>query len=308
MKKRLLSIVLTLVTIVTLVPAASFAAVTDVPGGYTKVEYIESEGSSHIDTEWASSGATGSYAYEIEYAASAQMQAANKVLCGSNGSSTRAGCINFRSAGHTSVAFGSTTGQNAKSRWTTTTDKTKVKIEVNLTSNTWNILKDGAALAEYSTGSISGKPVNSNTMYVFRNNNGSGGDYDSIAKVYSLKIWQDGVLVRDFVPCIENGTGTAGLYDLVNEKFHAAAGSAQIYGPEGAPETTVKFTTPSDVELTVSKGFAVGYAEQEVDGKTMTVMEKTSAVTESNITTHTYTLPVGNYRFLSMSKDGPDND
>ncbi|MBQ1241728.1 MAG: hypothetical protein IIX99_00825, partial [Oscillospiraceae bacterium] len=47
---------------------------------------------------------------------------------------------------------------------------------------------------------------------------------------------------------------------------------------------------------------------QEVDGKTMTVMAKTSAVTEGNITTHTYTLPVGNYRFLSMSKDGPDND
>ncbi len=312
MKKRVFSAFLTLVMLFTLIPASAvtaFAAVTEVPSGYTKVDYIESEGSSHIDTEWASASAVGSYAYEIEYAASAQMQAVNKVLCGSNGSSSRAACINFRAEGHTSVAFGGITGQKSPARWTTTTDKTKVKVEVNITANTWNITKDGAAIAESPTGSItSGTPVNTYTMYVFRNNNGSGGDYDSIAKVYGLKIWQDGTLVREFVPCIEAATGTAGFYDLVNGKFHGAAGSAQIYGPEGAPKTTVKFTTPSDVDLTVSKGFAVGYAEQEVDGKTMTVMEKTSAVTEGDITTHTYTLPVGNYRFLSMSKDGADND
>ena len=304
MKKRVFSAFLTLVMLFTLIPATALTAfaAADVPSGYTKVEYIESEGSSHIDTEWVSSGATSSYAYEIEYAANEQMLSSNTVLFGANGSSTRAACINFRSAGHTSVAFGSTSGASSPAKWTTTTDKVKVKVEVDLTAKTWDITKDGAAM-ESPTGSINGTPVNENSLYVFRNNNGSGGDYDSLAKVYGLKIWQDGTLVRDFVPCIETATATAGLYDLVNEKFHGAAGDGLIYGPDGAAKCTVTFTTPSDVVLTVSEGFTVGLTEQVNDGKTMVVVDPISQSTEGDVTSRVYKLAEGRYRFLAMGKD-----
>ena len=33
------------------------------------------------------------------------------------------------------------------------------------------------------------------------------------------------VLVRDFLPCVEASTGKAGLYDLVEERFHGNARS-----------------------------------------------------------------------------------
>lgn len=41
-------------------------------------------------------------------------------------------------------------------------------------------------------------------------------------KVYSCKIYEDGTLVRDFVPCT-NPNSVAGFYDLVNNVFYGSA-------------------------------------------------------------------------------------
>lgn len=57
------------------------------------------------------------------------------------------------------------------------------------------------------------------------------GNYMS-ALLYSCKIYDNGTLVRDFVPCT-NSSNVAGLYDLVNNKFYASATSTVfIAGPE----------------------------------------------------------------------------
>lgn len=51
------------------------------------------------------------------------------------------------------------------------------------------------------------------------------------AKLYSCKIYDNGILVRDFIPCI-NEENEAGLYDLVNSKFYGNAGTGVfISGP-----------------------------------------------------------------------------
>lgn len=46
----------------------------------------------------------------------------------------------------------------------------------------------------------------------------------SSVRVYGCKIWNDGTLVRDFVPAYD-GNGTIGLFDKVNEKFYTNAGT-----------------------------------------------------------------------------------
>ena len=52
------------------------------------------------------------------------------------------------------------------------------------------------------------------------------------AKVYSAKIYEYGVLVRDFIPC-KNPSGTIGLYDTVNSQFYSNIGTGTfIAGPE----------------------------------------------------------------------------
>jgi len=48
-----------------------------------------------------------------------------------------------------------------------------------------------------------------------------------IGKIEYAKIWADGKLVRNFVPC-KNAGGTVGLYDLVEDKFYTNAGSGSF--------------------------------------------------------------------------------
>lgn len=61
-----------------------------------------------------------------------------------------------------------------------------------------------------------------NTLYLFAlNDNGSPLLYCS-AKVYSCQIYDDGTMVRFFVPCI-NRSGVYGMYDMVNGVFYGSA-------------------------------------------------------------------------------------
>lgn len=53
---------------------------------------------------------------------------------------------------------------------------------------------------------------------------GSSVGYYASAKLYSAKLYDNGTLIRDFVPC-KNSSGVLGLYDLVNNKFYTNAGS-----------------------------------------------------------------------------------
>jgi hypothetical protein len=52
-------------------------------------------------------------------------------------------------------------------------------------------------------------------MFIFGENFGSGSGGFSKVRLYSMRIWQDGVLVRDFVPGIKGGQGV--LYDREND-------------------------------------------------------------------------------------------
>lgn len=75
--------------------------------------------------------------------------------------------------------------------------------------------------------------------YVFSiNNNGSAlniSQANLTMKLYSLKIWDDGTLVREFVPCV-NKDGVAGLYDITPgavKKFYTNDGTGEFEaGPE----------------------------------------------------------------------------
>ena len=64
-----------------------------------------------------------------------------------------------------------------------------------------------------------------------RNTNGTVNAFTS-AKLFSCQIYDDGVMIRDFIPCT-NPSGAVGVYDLVNAQFYGNAGSgAFAAGPE----------------------------------------------------------------------------
>lgn len=53
------------------------------------------------------------------------------------------------------------------------------------------------------------------------------GDYSSF-KLYSFKMEDNGVLVRNFVPCYRKSDYVAGLYDMVNEVFYTNKGTGDF--------------------------------------------------------------------------------
>lgn len=70
-----------------------------------------------------------------------------------------------------------------------------------------------------------------NTLGIFARNNGSNSwSYHTGAKLYKLKLWADGELVRWFVPCKRNADNVLGLYDVVNNQFYTNSGSGSFTG------------------------------------------------------------------------------
>lgn len=81
-----------------------------------------------------------------------------------------------------------------------------------------------------STDSSKGK------IYIFANHNSSSGataiQQVGGMKLYSFKMYDNGVLVRDFIP-VKNNLGEAGLWDRVTKQFFANAGTGSfVAGPE----------------------------------------------------------------------------
>lgn len=93
-------------------------------------------------------------------------------------------------------------------------------------------------------GSVITNPNNLKTgvgeIYLFANHNSgagavTGGTPNRVGnqivgkmKVYSFKMYDNNILVRDFVPVVRSRDGVAGLYDMVGHKFYTNAGSGSF--------------------------------------------------------------------------------
>ena len=182
------------------------------PSGYTRLEYIESTGTQYIDTGVVPDANTK---VECDFLA--------KTLdCGVFGaridydnnaftlfwSATNAAAIEI---GNSFFAIGSKAVVNKR-----------CIVEMSATS----FSLDGETLQTYSQTAIApGVPI-----YIFWS---SGASFSKLSgRVYGFKIYKNGTLVRDFIPC-KNASGAVGLWDRVHSVFYANAGTgAFIAGPE----------------------------------------------------------------------------
>lgn len=88
---------------------------------------------------------------------------------------------------------------------------------------------DGSVISS----SVSSSPNYGLNIYAFGcNNRGTASPSPSGTSIAYLKIEQDNVLVRDFVPCKRLSDGAIGMYDLVSQSFFGNAGTGEfIAGP-----------------------------------------------------------------------------
>ena len=107
-------------------------------------------------------------------------------------------------------------------------DTTHARVSFAAGSQTFTAINDETGAEKVWTSLSDASTVNTGrSLYLFaRNNNGAPDSY-SASRLYYLKIWQDGKLVRDFRPCLENGV--AGLYDDVSKRIFYSLGTPLVF-------------------------------------------------------------------------------
>lgn len=75
-----------------------------------------------------------------------------------------------------------------------------------------------------------GEFQSTDNLYLFARNMSGTASYQSKIRVYGCQIYDNGVLIRDYIPAVDNN-GVAGLYDSVNDSFvYSSIGSAFATG------------------------------------------------------------------------------
>ena len=118
-------------------------------------------------------------------------------------------------------------------------------ITANFQANAQSIVIDGGAYSSQTVFSRSKAMAGTDLpLYLFARNNNGTADLFATARLHSLKIWQGGMLVRDFIPGIRDGEGC--LYDAVSDTcFLSADGgitpAAGLVGPPAGTPTHPKW-------------------------------------------------------------------
>lgn len=174
------------------------------PAGYTKIEYLESDGNNYIDTGFKPNQDTR-VVMDVDIKSQSSYP---KVLFGArNGNSTSDASFIVWAI----TANGFRTDFGSESLVTTVVPTGRFVIDKNKNVTSFNGV-------EYT-----------NPAYTFQCDYNIGlfsqidvdgpDDRLSTAKLYSCKIYDNGVLVRDFIPCT-NPDGIEGLWDSVNDVFY----------------------------------------------------------------------------------------
>ena len=180
------------------------ATISSLPLGYTKIEYLESDGNSYIDTGFKPNQDTR-VVMDVEL--NSQSSYPKSLFGARNGSTTSDASFIVWAIS----ANGFRTDFGSESLMTTVVPTGRFVIDKNKNVTTFNGI-------EYT-----------NPAYTFQCNYNIGlftqidvdgpDDRLSTAKLYSCKIYDNGVLVRDFIPCT-NPDGISGLWDSVNDVFY----------------------------------------------------------------------------------------
>lgn len=235
------------------------------PSDYTRLNYIQSSGSQYINTGITP---TANTRVVMDF----QLTTADT---GNRALFAVAGQFSFRWYGSSSVFRSNGSDSKDFSNTISGTDRHTV----DKTATTCTL--DGTYSVTNSAGSVS------NPLYLLAQNTGSGVSNYASAKLYSCKIYENGSLVRDFVPCT-NASGTVGLYDMANGAFYSNAGSGTftsggVYDPTapvGNHNTLIDGTARAIAGGTVMVGgtvYTIVAGKTLVDGSARTIVIAPSA-------------------------------
>lgn len=204
------------------------------PSEYQQVEYIENSGTQRIDTGLIP---TNSTSIDITYQALA-IQGYSQYIAGAreNASASVRYAINGSSSNkYWDVRFNGVT--NTITATERTTNKYRSNLQLNNGNGTWT-LTDLTTNTDYTLSIAGAKVPAISNLFLFAYLNLDANTHSNL-RIFACKIYEAGVLVRDFIPCYRKADNEAGMYDLVDGVFYTNAG-------------TGSFSVASDIEATPS--------------------------------------------------------
>lgn len=243
--------------------------------------YVETTGGQYIDTGYAANLNT---AVEVTF----QTNSGNKWLFGSRTSGGAANTYAIHVSSMNSIWFQMANDSSSTQFSTSNFSNKQTTITVN---------KDAAYLNGTQIGTVGRTSFGENTLSLYLgviNDNGIGTDRPFVGKIYSSRIWDDGELVRFFVPARDKD-GNIGFYDLVTKQMYLNAGTGNFaYGHSinyivnggtidaDAPKTFVSSNLPITLPVPTRAGYEFGgwFLSSDFSGAAQTTIP---AGTDSNV-------------------------
>lgn len=188
------------------VPLNISRATGDLPTGYTKLEYIQSSGTQYINTDFKPNQNTR-IVFDFD-----PITVVEEWYFGTRTSSSASDRFSCLIAGNTMKLRTDYAGTNKETSFVpsgrTVIDKNK------------NVTKFGSS----SVSATSATFLSAYPLYLFAGDTGGTANGQATLRLYSCVIYDNGTVVRDFVPC-KNPSGVVGLYDKVGKKFYGNSGT-----------------------------------------------------------------------------------
>ncbi len=200
----------------------------NLPAGYTELQYIESTGTQYIDTgyipnsntrweldnEYTETPPTEDFYNGVYQTATGYQPARFDIALGVRGMYLNYGASNIVNSNTSSFI------------------NTRYMYVVDAKNNKWAYNDTTGSFPSYSNMITITK-----SLYLFARNDGSGVNRFTKQRTYSSKIYDDGILVRDFVPAKRNSDNEIGMYDLADPNpstaFYTNAGTGEFSaGPD----------------------------------------------------------------------------
>lgn len=192
----------------TVYPTFSIIPYDTLPEGYLRLDWIQSSGTQYFDTGFVPDDDTR-VVMDVEI-----LSDATAPIFGARSAADKA----YIAWVMTATAFRTDFGADNKQ-----VDVTSVLGRITIDKNK-NICKFGDASM---TNTDSSFEAPSNMLLLCQNTDGAADTRKLSAKLYSCKIYDHEGLVRNFVP-VKNEEDVVGLYDFVEEKFYANAGTGSF--------------------------------------------------------------------------------
>lgn len=207
------------------------------PQGYTQCTYIQSDGNSYIDT-----GITHTINTKVvlDYMSLKQSGASFQCPIGSSGTDSSAS-VNpyYFYIGSTNKVDGSmggpSGGGNMNGKLFSATDSSIQNVIINYEDRKVYTMDSKNAVfsidnTQYNVTNGLESNWGNTTLALFARKHPTQINAYAVGRIYSVKVYENDVLIADYVPVLNNNTNKYGLYDLVAEEFKDNSGSGIITG------------------------------------------------------------------------------